>query len=658
MSDKFYNDLWLETKNEVKEVINQDIEVQKLSESEEALKQMIQVFFRWPGDLLIGLKLTPDDIDIPIPSKRQVQQLTRLDDQLAKAVLMIQKYERARAARRKFSSKIDRPDKRRSVEVEDLEKFCKAVVTVQRFWRGYYARKLLKHQKERLDDVLGLVLGVRNTKVLNADQENFNRRLGLQIQVEQEELGVRKSRIFEETGPRLMEDITDELREWFRVWYQEVGHFGTFPAADQGGSVLIVTEQAGQVVPLEESSPHWDRPSSQALETLVQLSGQWSEDWERDDDVYYEVQLEARKKVDESMRAELKRLNTALVKDSKKNKTNFKPPKTKKRKKKKKKKKGFDSSKVKEMFDELVESGIIRSYPISNWDQWIGDTSYGWEDMVKNARLGDVKRAVIDHCVLPLISKEAHKLAPLIKSVCVAGLPGSGKSMLANIISSTTGAILMDLTPSNLDGYRGKKNEKRLVKMVIAVGRSYPQAVIILIDGGDKPWWRKVPPEDKATKPKRIKALLKKIRKSIKPGDQLLILGLASAPWKTSKPFYSFYTTFILIPPTDPSSLYLFYQQTLSKHSTHPEWSCLSRVSNYPLGAVEKAVQTVLSSNIKTQLPLTLARAISAELTYSNPTQLSAIKQFKKFESKAKKQKFTGSSMPEFRWEFGFLRLR
>ncbi|CAG5092614.1 Similar to IQCA1L: IQ and AAA domain-containing protein 1-like (Homo sapiens) [Cotesia congregata] len=581
------------------------------------------------------MKLTPDDIDIPIPSKRKILQ-SRSDNQLAKAVLMIQKHERARAARRKFSSKVA-PQERRSIGFEDLDKFCKAVVTVQRFWRGYHARKLLRHRKERLDEVLGLVPGVRDIKVLNKDQENFNRRLELQAQV-QEVPGDEKNRIFEEMEPGLMEDITDELREWFRIWYQEVGHFGTFPPADQGGSVLIVTEQAGQVVPIEGPDSELDRPESEALDTLVRLSGQSSEDLELDDDVYYQVQLEARRKVDDLMREELKRLNKALVKDLKKNKVKSEVPKPKKRKKKKKKTKGVDGSKVKEMYDELVGSGIIRSYPITYWDQWVGDTSYKWEDMARNARLGDVKRAVIDHCVLPLITKEAHKLAPLIRSVCIAGLPGSGKSMLANIISSLTGAILMDLTPGNLDGYRGKKNEKRLVKMVIAVGRSYPQAVIILIDGGDKPWWKKLPPEDKEAKPKRIKKLLKKIRKSIKSGDQLLILGLASAPWKTSKPFYSFYTTFIVIPPTDPSSLNLFYQQTLSKHSTFPELSCLSRFSNYPLGAVQKAIEA-LPLNTKTQLPLTLARAISAELTYSNPTQLSAIKQFKKFENKPKNER-------------------
>nr|AFN42310.1 IQ calmodulin-binding motif-containing protein [Cotesia sesamiae Mombasa bracovirus] len=628
MSDQFYDNLWLETKEEIKQVINQDMKVQKNSDSEETLKQMILVFFRWPGDLLIEMKLTPDDIDIPIPSKRKIPQ-PRSDNQLAKAVLMIQKHERARASRRKFSSKVD-PQDRRSIGFEDLDKFCKAVVTVQRFWRGYHTRKLLRHRKERLDEVLGLVPGVRNTKVLNEDQENFNRRLGLQARM-QEGPGDEKSKIIEEMEPGLMEDITDELREWFRVWYQEVGHFGSFPPADQGGSVLIVTEQAGQVVPIEGPGPDLDRLESEALDTLVRLSGQCSENLELDDDVYYQVQLQARRKVDELMREELKRLNKALVKDLKNNKAKSKVPKPKKRKKKKGVN-GKVDGKVKEMYDELVGSGIIRSYPITNWDQWVGDTSYKWEDMARNARLGDVKRAVIDLCVLPLITEEAHKLAPLIRSVCIAGLPGSGKSMLANIISSSTGAILMDLTPGNLDGYRGKKNEKRLVKMVIAVGRSYPQAVIILIDGGDKPWWRKLPPEDKEAKPKRIKKLLMKIRRSIKPGDQLLILGLASAPWKTSKPFYSFYTNFIVIPPTDPSSLNLFYQQTLSKHSAFPELSCLSRISNYPLGAVEKAIQA-LSSNTKTRLPLTLARAIFAELTYSNPTQLSAIKQFEKFES-------------------------
>lgn len=46
MSDQFYDNLWLETKEEIKQVINQDIKVQKNPKSEETLKQMILVFFR------------------------------------------------------------------------------------------------------------------------------------------------------------------------------------------------------------------------------------------------------------------------------------------------------------------------------------------------------------------------------------------------------------------------------------------------------------------------------------------------------------------------------------------------------------------------------------------------------------------------------------
>jgi len=40
-----------------------------------------------------------------------------------------------------------------------------------------------------------------------------------------------------------MEDITDEIHEWFVVWYNALGHYDVFPAANLGGSVLIVTGQ-------------------------------------------------------------------------------------------------------------------------------------------------------------------------------------------------------------------------------------------------------------------------------------------------------------------------------------------------------------------------------------------------------------------------------
>lgn len=56
--------------------------------------------------------------------------------------------------------------------------------------------------------------------------------------------------------------------------------------------------------------------------------------------------------------------------------------------------------------------------------------------------------------------------------------------------------------------------------MIGALARHYPPTVI-LIDDGDKPWWRKLPAEDKINQPKRLAKLLPKFIKTIKRGDQV-----------------------------------------------------------------------------------------------------------------------------------------
>lgn len=150
-----------------------------------------------------------------------------------------------------------------------------------------------------------------------------------------------------------MEDITDEIHEWFVVWYDAAGHYDVFPAAELGGSVLIVTEQtvtpeeylaeklarqqkvkkkAEPVKPVKVAPRKgWRMPQTQALSCLVEANADFVKDWSIRDEsgnpeqkeyldliverLCYELQLEMRKITDELRRAELELLNKALLKD-------------------------------------------------------------------------------------------------------------------------------------------------------------------------------------------------------------------------------------------------------------------------------------------------------------------------------------------------------
>jgi len=175
-------------------------------------------------------------------------------------------------------------------------------------------------------------------------------------------------------GPGLLEDITDELHEWFIVWYDETGRYDVFPAAKLGGSILIATgqtatpqdylienkEKANRKPPERRARVErrpakekkevagWEMPKSVTLSCLKEANEDFIQNWSlrNEDDnpeqkVYldiiterlaYELQLEIREIVDELMRAELELLNKALAADRKAD--------NKAKKKKKAKKKG------------------------------------------------------------------------------------------------------------------------------------------------------------------------------------------------------------------------------------------------------------------------------------------------------------------------------
>lgn len=49
-----------------------------------------------------------------------------------------------------------------------------------------------------------------------------------------------KERVLRVIGPGLMEDISDEIREWFYQWYIRARNFDKYPGPDKGGTVLVV----------------------------------------------------------------------------------------------------------------------------------------------------------------------------------------------------------------------------------------------------------------------------------------------------------------------------------------------------------------------------------------------------------------------------------
>ncbi|XP_076751560.1 IQ and AAA domain-containing protein 1-like [Xylocopa sonorina] len=612
-------------------------------------------------------------------------------------MLLIQCHERARMGRRigaeiqrmyRYNKKLETGE----IVPKKLHKtaYTNAAKTIQRAWRRYAARKRLQNRIAEKEKLLGMTIpSWKSRQVILKDEENFQKKLTLMstfadkiVKTNQNE----RARIFKIRGPGLMEDITDEIREWFILWYDEVGHFNAYPTTSLGGSVLIATGQTltpqeylrdkvskeaakGKGATSTTEKPRGKKkeypriPETQAFSLLVDANQDFISNWSfRDhtinqreivyhdlikDKLCYELQLEMRKAVDELMRLELQKLNRALKRDyaADKRKLNISKDKRKGKKRGKKKRDRLDDITLEDTFKELVRADIIRNYPTTSIKDWIGDLSYQNYEAARELRdykhrMGEVKQVVMDHCVLPLSSKEIHQIAPLTRSVCICGFAKHGKSFLVNAICSEVGALLLDLTPTVLvNKYIGRKDERKLIDMVSTVAREFAPS-IVFIDNGEKPWLKKVPAEERYYKPKRFARYYPKLVKSIKNGDQILFLTTSSEPYKATRPFIKIHDKFIMIPLTDYNTLYMFYKDLLMKYhgvDRNIDISSTAMTSvGIPLEFIKSAVDNVL--NLRRRITLRFKplneREIIEEVLKHEPPQSKVVSQFIKFENR------------------------
>jgi SpoVK/Ycf46/Vps4 family AAA+-type ATPase len=112
-----------------------------------------------------------------------------------------------------------------------------------------------------------------------------------------------------------------------------------------------------------------------------------------------------------------------------------------------------------DLFQELVDNGIIHPYKKQYLKEFKGDFSYSnWEKrnwgFDPPATLGDVRQAVKINCIAPLSTEGMKKP----RSTLLVGPRQSGKHLLANAVFTESQSVLFDLSPEILEGkYPGKK---------------------------------------------------------------------------------------------------------------------------------------------------------------------------------------------------------
>uniref|UniRef100_A0A8B9L3X0 IQ motif containing with AAA domain 1 n=1 Tax=Astyanax mexicanus TaxID=7994 RepID=A0A8B9L3X0_ASTMX len=265
--------------------------------------------------------------------------------------------------------------------------------------------------------------------------------------------------------------------------------------------------------------------------------------------------------VDELMRQELK--NLKLTVDREKGK------KKKKTKKANKKVKDLhvcppsgqqERETIESLYEELVLEGILTRPHNVKLSEYLGEYSYlGTSLRQANIEpmpsLSDVRQLIALYGVLPLGSQSVHERGPLIRSLLLAGPSGVGKKMLLHALCTETGANLFNLSPGNLAGkYPGKSGLQYLLHMVLKVARQL-QPSVLWIGDAEKTFYKKVPKAEKELEPKRLKKDLVKVVKSIKVEDRVLLVGTSRRPFDADlKSLSKVYKKIILIPRPDYSS--------------------------------------------------------------------------------------------------------
>ncbi|XP_072536868.1 dynein regulatory complex protein 11 isoform X2 [Salminus brasiliensis] len=242
--------------------------------------------YHYMDDVIQDLKLTPEDLEIPIPryfiserskvlrdrSKMLSNILDRLEKvdkpkpagertlSVEKAIKIIQVTERARQGRlrAKFMREIQRDQERQKKSKDrDLGKSAvdQAAVCIQKVlqvWKGFMQRKRTKQEREEEMIFLGMALDHDLPRPCTAAVVAEDTKSRRRTKQEEHEEDYQKSVISitnslrEVEGPDMKETMKDQIRQWFIECHDATGSFPDYPEEEDGGSSLIFADKTPQ----------------------------------------------------------------------------------------------------------------------------------------------------------------------------------------------------------------------------------------------------------------------------------------------------------------------------------------------------------------------------------------------------------------------------
>ncbi|XP_027696911.1 IQ and AAA domain-containing protein 1-like [Vombatus ursinus] len=258
----------------------------RILELKEELVQVDLSEYHCLDHMLQDLKLTPADLEVPIPKYFMLEQRKELQDREAmmaeilekigqkdgktdgvvlhksEAILLIQRAERARQGRlrAKFmrGSQKDEECDRRVRESNGFENNRdQAAIIIQKIWRGYMQWKRT-HQERLLEmEFIGMIpssneneYSISMKQAQNGEELRRQRQKQKELEYEEAITEVRK-RLKDTEGPDMQEEMKEQIRQWFIECHDLTGQFPEFPDEEMGGSQVIFSDKTLQQVKTE-----------------------------------------------------------------------------------------------------------------------------------------------------------------------------------------------------------------------------------------------------------------------------------------------------------------------------------------------------------------------------------------------------------------------
>ncbi|KAI9564892.1 hypothetical protein GHT06_008633 [Daphnia sinensis] len=589
------------------------------------------------------------------------------------AVALIQIHERARQGRLRFNlMKQIRQQKmatgRGLHKLKPAMNTYTAAIKIQNAWRSFLALKRVRQMRHQEMVFLGMVpknykenAEITRAKELEAMRTLKQTELEAQYQIE---LATLRDRQRDKDGAAIRESFLEQIRRWYIDHREHSGKFPDLPAEDEGGSKLIynmadrpvetpvpvVVKKKVTAPPMAKTSSSMKRAEEDRPKGVDMAPSQWLEKIVHENQKYYDVWRdraetggvgwdmellraqvseelndEMRLEADIQARRELERLKSAYDRDrGRKSKGKRKTARkaAKKSKRGRKEKDLTPDRTLESLVEELVQVGIIRSYPKADIRDFLGSVavvdplSRKWKRDTFPG-LGDIRSALIEYCILTLGSEEIRKRTPLTRSVLLAGPHGSGKSFLMHAMCNHIGATLFDISNSSLMGrYPGKAGMTMLIHLITKVSRLLQPSVIVIEDV-DRLFMKKSVRMERWDM-RRMRKELPKILRAIGPEDRVLLVGTSSTPWECDQRNLSqVFQRMIGIPPPDYGTRFTLWDHFIrqatrsSQYTTTPaELTNLARISDsYTPGSIARSVSEILSERRKQLLPRQALRA-------------------------------------------------